>query len=135
MPTFMLQNHQKSWNPGIQRKAVFFFSTWKSDCLTWKFLRLPCVKKQSLREKISKSARENSQVCVKILKKNNAWKLKFYTWKKNKNCMRENKKVPVKKSWKIIKCTFFWRHFSMLCLFFLVSSGFFIFDPKICAWN
>ena len=44
-----------------------FFSTWKSDSLPWKCLRLPCVKRQSLREKISKSARENPQVCVKIL--------------------------------------------------------------------
>ena len=98
--------------------TVFFFFYVK--------IGLPCVKifAVTLREKV-KSAWKNIKKCPwkspslrENFVKKQCVKIKILYVKKYKNCMRENKKVPVKKSWKIIKCTFFWRHFSILCLFF-----------------
>ena len=122
------------WLSFLGQNSVFFF---------YVKIGLPCVKifAVTLREKV-KSAWKNIKKCPwkspslrENFVKKQCVKIKILYVKKYKNCMRENKKVPVKKSWKIIKCTFFWRHFSILCLFFLVSSGFCIFDPKFCAWN
>ena len=96
----------KIGQPSVKMFAVTLREKAKS---AWKNIKKCPWKSPSLRENFVKKQ------CVKI---------KILYVKKYKNCMRENKKVPVKKSWKIIKCTFFWRHFSILCLFFWHTAVF-----------
>ena len=49
--------------------------------------------------------------------------------------MRENQKVAVKNLGKVVECTFFCKSFSIFLHFFLVYNGFYIIDPKFCAWK
>ena len=97
---------------------VFFFSTWKSHCLPWKFLPMHSVKNQSVREKISKRTRENTKVCVKFLRKNYTWKIEFYAWKKTEFACVKTNKCPWKVFEKSLNVLFFGVIFQFCVYFF-----------------
>ena len=103
-----------------------------------------------LRENFCSCFREKSKVCVKKIKKVHVKNPKC-PWKFWKNLLRENqifireKKTKIacvktkKWPWKIweksLNVPFFANVFQFFDNFFLVYNGFYIIDPKFCAWK
>ena len=80
-----------------------------------------------MREQILKSTGENSKVYVKIKK---TYTLKIRTILREKKNLGENQEVPVK----ILRKKTVDLFFNFLSFFlYLAASGFFSFDPKLCA--
>ena len=98
--------------------SVFFFSTWKTDCLAWKNIKKCPWKSLSVRENFEKKQ------CVKI---------RILYVKKNKNCMRENKKVPVKNLGKSLNVPFFGGIFQFCVYFFGIQRFLYFWSKILCV--